>query len=418
MAAGGVVSNAMLPFSVQPKEQNQSTNDLFWIKNIPNRPFYSKDEINLHAGIDCLIYLMGKKGLKLYRSDKKTRLSGPSGMIGPEDVVLIKVNAQWKYRGCTNSDLVRGLIQRILDHPDTFTGEVVIFENGQGRGSLNCDTGVSPAYPDDLVHANANDESHSYLYLVDTVFNDPRVSSYLLDPISNIFIEENDHVTDGYRIFENVSYPCFTTAGGHRVELKEGIWENNSHNQNLKLINIPVLKHHDKEGSEITASLKNFYGIVSMADPFWRFRHYDGLGETCGKMATVIRTPILNILDSIWVCHMSCRGYPPETTFRANQIMASQDPVALDYYGAKNILYPIDGNHRHHPEFAGIHKWLVNARTTMNSFEDLYNPDKGILIDRVTFNEEKVQVHSSNARKFIAQQIERKEKRTSPRKRV
>ena len=148
---------------------------------------------------------MGSRGLKFYRSEQETEISGPQGLIEADDVVLVKVNAQWKYRGCTNSDLIRGLIQRLLDHPDGFSGEVVIFENGQGRGSLNCDT--SAAYGDDLVRANANDESHSFLYLVNTVFRDyENVSSYLLDPIRSTFIAADDHLTDGYRKYANVSY--------------------------------------------------------------------------------------------------------------------------------------------------------------------------------------------------------------------
>ncbi|OGW56066.1 MAG: hypothetical protein A2Y81_00920 [Nitrospirae bacterium RBG_13_43_8] len=242
---------------------------------------------------------MGEHGLKFYRSSQETDLGGPSGMIEPGDIVLIKVNAQWKYRGCTNSDLIRGLIQRILDHPDGFDGEVVIFENGQGRGSLNCDTtGGKNSYPDASVHANANDKSHSFLYLVNTIFDDSRVSSYLLDPIRNKFIGADEHVADGYRKYENVSYPCFTTAGGHRVELREGIWQGSGYSQNLKLINVPVLKHHDSGGSEITASLKHLYGVVSMSDGQSGFRHYGGLGETCGKMVVSVRTPILNIIIS------------------------------------------------------------------------------------------------------------------------
>jgi UDP-N-acetylglucosamine:LPS N-acetylglucosamine transferase len=36
-------------------------------------------------------------------------------------------------------------------------------------------------------------------------------------------------VTDGYRRYEDVSYPCFTTPGGRRVELREGIWTGTSH---------------------------------------------------------------------------------------------------------------------------------------------------------------------------------------------
>ena len=106
-------------------------------------------------------------------------------MISSDDIVLIKVNAQWKYRGCTNTDLIRGLVQRILDHPDKFTGEVVIFENGQGRGSLNCDT--YPSYANGHIHANANNASHTFIYMVNSIFSDPRVSSYLLDPIRGKF---------------------------------------------------------------------------------------------------------------------------------------------------------------------------------------------------------------------------------------
>jgi len=390
--SGGILFPLLVPFIPAKLTGATTLNDLFWVKDIPNQPFLGKGNGNYHSGIDALLHLMGANGLKFYRSEKRTPLSGPDGLIGPEDVVLVKVNGQWKYRGCTNSDLIRGLIQRILDHPDTFTGEAVIFENGQGRGSLNCDTYIS--YTNAEVHANANDESHSYLYLVNTVFDDPRVSAYLLDPIRTTFIDDTDHTTDGYRTHENVSYPCFTTEGGNRIELREGIWTGDSHSQNLKLINVPVLKHHDVGGSEITASLKHFYGVLSMRDGYSGYRHYRGLGETCGKMVVSVRTPILNIIDAIWVSHASLKGYPSSTTFRANQIAASQDPVALDYWAAKYILHPIDDNPRHHPDFVGIDKWLSEAADIINSSGGLSDPDNGILVDRATKKEEEIQVHS------------------------
>jgi hypothetical protein len=149
----GVLFSIFPPFNRFTKATASPVNPLFWIKDIPDQPFCSTGNGNYHAGVDYLLHRMGDQGLKLYRSAQETALSGPSGMIEPNDVVLIKVNAQWKYRGCTNSDLIRGLIQRILDHPDGFVGEVVIFENGQGRGSLNCDT--SSSYGGDTsVHAN------------------------------------------------------------------------------------------------------------------------------------------------------------------------------------------------------------------------------------------------------------------------
>jgi len=378
---------------IKAKGQTNPVNPIFWVTEIPDQPFYGRGNSNYHAGLDSLLHLMGDQGLKFYRSPGETALSGPSGFIEPHDVVLIKVNAQWKYRGCTNSDLIRGLIQRILNHPDGFDGEVVIFENGQGSGNLNCDRGGS-GYPDTNVHANANDETQSFLYLVNTTFNDPRVSAYSLDLIMNTFIGATDHVTNGYRTYENVSYPCFTTARGHRVELQEGIWQESGYSPNLKLINVPVLKHHDTGGSEITASLKHFYGIVSMADGQSNNRHYSYLGETCGKMVVSVRTPVLNIIDATWVSVSTLSGYPPESTFRANQILASQDPVALDYWAAKYTFYPIDNNTRHHPDFPGIDQWLTQARDTINTLGGLYDPDSGIMIEQVTKNEGEMVAHS------------------------
>ena len=386
----GVFFSIFPPFNCFTKAAANSTSPLFWIKDIPNQPFYGGGNGNYHVGVDYLLQLIGDQGLKFYRSVQESALSGPSGMIEPNDVVLIKVNAQWKYRGCTNSDLIRGLIQRILDHPDGFNGEVVIFENGQSQGSLNGDASGWGVYPDNSIHANANDESHSFLYLVNTVFNDPRVSAFLLDPIRTTFIGAADHTTNGYRTFEDVSYPCFTTAGGHRVELMEGIWNGSGYGQNLKLINVPVLKYHDTGGSEITASLKHCYGIVSMSDGQSGFRHYGGLGETCGKIMVSVRTPVLNIVDAIWVSYSSITGYPASTTFRANQILASQDPVALDYWAAKYILYPISQNSRHLPTFAGIDQWLTSARDIINTRGGLYNPNSGIQVGSVTKNEEEM----------------------------
>ena len=51
-----------------------------------------------------------------------------------------------------------------------------------------------------------------------------------------------------------------------------------AYQQNLKLINVPVLKHHDRGGSEITAALKHFYGLVTMSDGQSPSRHYSGPG--------------------------------------------------------------------------------------------------------------------------------------------
>lgn len=392
LTAAGACYPFLRPLVGQAETGTKSS--LFWVSEIPDQPFIRRRNTLFHTGVDTLLTLMGNNGIKFYRTLDSGALSGPEGLIARDDVVLIKVNAQWKHRGCTNSDVVRGLIQRILEHPDGFQGEVVIMENGQGRGSLNCDTSV--AYGGDTkVNANANKKNHSFLFLVDNVFRNRLVSAFLLDSVRGNFIGSDDHTANGYRRYENVSYPCFTTAQGHRVELLEGIWTGAGYSQNLKLINVPVLKHHDEGGSEITASLKHLYGVVSMSDGQSGFRHYSGLGETCGKVIASVRTPVLNIIDAIWVSHKSLSGYPADTTYRANQLLASQDPVALDYFAAKYILYPIDHNPRHHPAFPGIDDWLTDAQDTINSRGGLYDPANGIKAWLATKNEQDMAVFSS-----------------------
>jgi hypothetical protein len=365
--------------------QPESLSSLFQIKGVPDEPFTAG--ANRHVGVDALFDLMGRSGPKPYRSARTSALADSNGLIAAEDVVLIKVNAQWKYRGCTNSDVVRGLVQRLLDHPDGFRGEIVIVENGQGRGSLKCDT--SSSYGGDTsVHA----ERHSFVFLVDEIFRDARVSAYLFDPIRGRFLDDGDHSADGYRRFENVSYPCFTTKGGRRVELREGVWTGSAFAANLKLINVPVLKHHDTGGSEITGAVKHFYGLVSMSDGN-NTRHYTGLGETCGKMIAAVRTPVLSILDAIWVSHRALTG-TPGNAHRANQLVASQDPVALDYWAAKNVLYPIDNNRRHAPDFAGIDRWLTDAMDTINARGGLFRPDSGVRVQNATKSESSMRVES------------------------
>ena len=71
--------------------------------------------------------------------------------------------------------------------------------------------------------------------------------------------------------------------------------------------------------------------------------------------------------------------------------------MALDYWAAKHILYPIDNNPRHHPvDDPGIDAWLTSARETINDRGGLYDPDNAIYVRRVTKNEVGMAVHISN----------------------
>lgn len=49
---------------------------------------------NCHVGLDTLLNLMGKHGVKLHMTNEETNIGGKNGLIDKSDIVLIKVNAQ------------------------------------------------------------------------------------------------------------------------------------------------------------------------------------------------------------------------------------------------------------------------------------------------------------------------------------
>ena len=350
-----------------------------------------------HKGIDTLLNLLAENGIALYHTNKAHRWGGSSGLIEADDVVLIKVNCQWKCRGTTNTDVLRGLIHRILQHPDGFNGEVVVFENGQGRGGFDGLTQGGSAYSswprvDNNVCVNAEEQDLLTVdYLVYSVFKNDQVSSYLLDPVRSIFITNSDRITNGYRKISGISYPCFTTLMEHRIEMLEGIWTGAEYLDKLKLINLPVLKTHN--GTGITGALKHTYGILSMKDGNSDIRHYSQSGTQCGKIWGLVRAPDLNIVDCIWVSPDSLTGYPESTTYRSNTLLAGIDPVALDYYGSKHILYPLGGPYKgqHNPD---THSGLINHLT---GAQDFINGTGGIFGEPAQIGDEKIEVLSASA---------------------
>ena len=350
-----------------------------------------------HRGLDTLLDLLADSGFKLYNTNKTHPWGGSAGLIEADDVVLIKVNCQWKCRGTTNTDVLRGLIHRILEHPDGFNGEVVVFENGQDRGGFDGLTQGGSAYAkwpevDDKVYVNAEEQDLLTVdYLVYSVFKNDPVSSFLLDPVRSVFIADSDNITNGYRKISDTSYPCFTTQMDHRIELKRGIWTGSEYADNIKLINLPVLKTH--AGTGITGALKHTYGILSMADGKSGIRHYSESGTQCGKIWGLVRAPDLNIVDCIWVSPDSLTGYPVSTTYRANTLLAGIDPVALDYFGSKHLLYPLGGpyQNRHDPDTdPGLINHLAGA-------QDVINSAGGILGEPAQMGDENIEVLSASA---------------------
>jgi len=295
------------------------------------------------AHIPNLISLMGSQRLLFYQSSTTGVTQGPSGLIASDDVVILKINMQWNARGGSNTDLLQELIQAILDHPEGFSGEIVVADNGQGWGDLN------------WTLANAEDTSLSALDVVNMFAQDYDVSAYDWQPIRNNQVNEysDGDMVDGYwrnstadpDTGVHVSYPKFQSEQGTYISFKHGIWNGVTYEDRLKVINLPVLKSHSIYG--VTAACKHYMGVQSEILNEGIANGHNQIGE--GGMGTLLaetRYPVLNILDAIYI---NANPYPflfcgPATTYeaatRVNILMASTDPVALDYWAARNVLIP------------------------------------------------------------------------------
>jgi len=301
----------------------------------------------LGTGFKTLVDLMGEHGTAFYNSSILRQSQGPGGLIARDDVVILKVNSQWDERGGTNTDLVKEVINAIISHPDGFVGEIVVADNGQAQyGSTG--HGGSLSYE----RNNAEDPKQSCQRVVDIFSSSFKVSTWLWDDITLRKVDEYSEgdMEDGYVLDSGinpdtkirVSYPKFKTKYGTYISFKKGIWHEDlkSYSDNLKVINIPVLKTHSGYG--VTACVKHYMGVTSdkLTSRSGGHAHssigYGGMGT---QMAQT-RMPTLNVLDALWVNAKPRDG--PSTSYddatQVGVVTASRDPVALDYWASKYIL--------------------------------------------------------------------------------
>ncbi|MBU1057118.1 MAG: DUF362 domain-containing protein [Proteobacteria bacterium] len=379
------------PFLFLPKKSKAAENYDFDLKN----------KLGVSVDGNSYVYLAQGKSPELNIQSVIKQLGGIRKIIEPDDIVIIKPNAQWWNQGMTNTDNIKGFIDEILSIHN-FTGEIVIAENHQ--------------YSEDKSRGWTTDHpngKYNYYELIDHYhkigFN--RISPYHWHNAGkNIEIREgdaegnNDYVShpdegDGYvwlkeKIFtsgENrecmMSYPIFTSAvTGRRIDLMRGVYENGHFDRSkLKFINFSALNFHSHYCG-ITASVKNLMGVVDMTcgyqgtapEGFFNF-HFIGeesklyllglrvnyylrrlkrnnmqfignyikqlgyfnfyyTGGALGYWLKHICCPDLNIISAEWV------GWGSRTDLtkrhHAKMVLASTDPVALDYIAARDVLLP------------------------------------------------------------------------------
>jgi hypothetical protein len=389
--------------------------DIFVVQDIP-APRYSlaggtlppgpPDPILRDAGIEALAALMDRQGTPFFQT-----ASAPQGLVARDSIVVIKVNQQWVGEGSgsgagrlgTSTDLIKGLVWRILNHPDGFVGEVVVAENVQDIGISSYATRTP---------ANAQDQNQSLADVI-TVFQDlgrpvslqdwtalnanllpggdlgpgPASSEYSHGNMDDGYVLLNDGdnppgLTNGY------SYPKFQTAGGRYVSMRHGLWESSSyHPDRVVLINMPVLKKHGMAAT--TAAWKNLIGfqtVIGYEDTsrfsgwdemhtyYWGFNDASNVYGLMGRHISLIRTPDLNLVDAVWVANYN--NYDSESAVRCNVVLASRDPFAVDWYASEYVLRPIVPDYPDESSLARAGTFraasIVNQKAAKNTWAGTY----------------------------------------------
>lgn len=351
-----------------------------------------------HDGISRVYVSSGKKPEENIKGAINL-FGGIRKIINQDDIVIIKPNAQWWNQGTSNTNNLKGLIESILDI-NNFMGEIIIAENhhyakidsrGWTTNKRNGDYNLNELI--NYFHSKGHTNVTKY-HWVDAGPN-PRPREGNASAQSSIITEQpNANTKDGYvwlkeKVYTSeegrqcmMTYPFFTSSySGKKIDLKRGVIDGDQHLDNLKLINFSCLNHHGTTWG-VTASIKNLMGIVDMtcgyqgvspegyynthfigSESFFfnygmKFRYWGrkyGFGQELGKTMQSagtfnnqytgaalgywmrhIRMPDLNILAAEYVGWGS-RTDPSKRT-KSNIVAVSTDPVALDYYGAKEIL--------------------------------------------------------------------------------
>lgn len=304
-------------------------------------------------------------------------MGGIGNFIGGDDVVVIKPNCQQLLQGGTNTDCLKGLIDAILGIPG-FTGEIILAENihknnpdistdnlwNTGNmthnGAMNVNTllnyyntnrGLYPA-----IHDHGGDINVSKYHLMDAN-RGGRVTTGPSD--GDGYVRRTDleyFVPDGGWEFNQnlgyastiMTYPIFTSAhSGITVDLMNGCWRSGQYiPTNCFFIMMSALNFHGTYAG-VTGAVKNYYGVVELPGSFmgqYSDIHRLGFpagGGAVGKHIKEIRRADMHVTTAEWCGHNGRQASNPVQT---KTVLASTDPVALDYWASKHIVYPLGGS--------------------------------------------------------------------------
>lgn len=327
---------------------------------------------------------------------KAVELMGGIGkLFGEDDVVLIKPNAQWWNQGATNLAALSAFVDLIMERPGGFRGEVVVAENCHRGSSPWTSTGSGwarefqrnadlPGVKNLAGLGQSLKERYgdrftlrhwiNVAYGAKRVFGPKDGAGYVFcDGTGGVPLLSFDNNVAGERHRATImTYPVFVTDRGTVVDFKDGIWEKGRYTgRPFRFVNFPALNHHSVYCG-MTSAVKNYLGVTDLSGgpdphqggkltpqyynfhsfPFDKWDHGPRpgmLGAEVGIFLKSVRKADLNITAAEWVGLVS-RVEPPVVRTRA--VLASTDPVALDYHSGKYLLFPNSKAAVHDPDDA------------------------------------------------------------------
>jgi hypothetical protein len=330
------------------------------------------------------------------------KIGGISTVVGVDDLVIIKVSAQWWNQGMTNVAAVKRVIEQVLERPG-FRGEVIVFENthfrlGDGSGlarawvhpsERNVDVPGWTRLGDLIPHFRARGAPVSFVGLVDAGpsslsdddWHDPGHACGVYGGDGRGPIAPGDP-RDGYhwdfgRTFRlrktwfddartPLTWPRFTSpATGLVVDLQTGVLRREAgrliaSDRKLTWINLTTANEHHATG--FTGACKSMMGVVDMSagamgtDPRvlgYASVHYFGHGRPnaswrmagpLAQFAREVRAPDLILTIAEWVAFAPVTPtdedlrHSAATCTRARTIVAGRDPVAIDTWVVRNLM--------------------------------------------------------------------------------
>ena len=338
--AGLLLTVTILPQTLPTWEVNNPVSKVFVMDEIPPTAgslaagnSTVPDEYLVDPAIDTLLLLMETQDIYLHKTT-----AHPSGIVGSNDIVIIKGSFQWDFRNTTSTDRIKGLIWQILQHPDGFTGEILVGDNTQWATIGEDDN-------------NSEDTQQCILDVINT-FHSKGYPVHLFrwaDIMYNVVTEYSDgNYNDGYTYepISKITYPKFQSPAGNYISLKYGIWNSNSQTYNhdrLCIVDFPVLKAHGWTGA--TLAIKNWIGVLTVAYQNERYggddaMHNNYMFSEYALPAKVMQVtfPKLTIIDAAWTNPERNYG---NIAIQRKMLLASTDPFAASWYAAKYMLTPV-----------------------------------------------------------------------------